>query len=220
MSPVPDKSKNGKMATLVVMYTLKRQGRYLMGPINRWVYGSFAPKKHAFMIAQREANKRGFTPESGKQVQLLTDGDPDLEQYGKTHFPETAHTLDVIHVVEKLWEAGACIHPEGSDALRERVELQKQRLYGSPVTAIIGELVRHWEATPKTGPAASASWSRPDRPASVRTTGGSAVLVQRQRAWVDAVFGAGLDDEPPGVRGVLAAGHHPADDVATEDTYR
>jgi hypothetical protein len=147
-----DKSKNAKMATLVVMYTLKRQGRYLVGPINRWVYGSFAPKKHAFVIARREANKRGFAYGSGKQVQLLTDGDPDLEQYGKTYFPEATHTLDVMHVVEKLWEAGACIHPEGSDALKEWVELQKQWLYGGQVNAIIGELVRHWAETPKTGP--------------------------------------------------------------------
>lgn len=147
-----DKSKNAKMATLVVMYTLKRRGRYLVGPINRWVYGSFAPKKHAFIIARREANKRGFAPGSGKQVQLLTDGDRDLEQYGKTYFGEAIHTLDVIHVVEKLWEAGGCIHPEGSDALKEWVELQKQRLYGGQVTAIVGELVRHWMETPKTGP--------------------------------------------------------------------
>jgi len=147
-----DKSKNAKMATLVVMYTLKRQGRHLVGPINRWVYGSFAPKKHAFIIARREANKRGFTPSSGKQVQLLTDGDPDLELYGKTYFGEATHTLDVIHVVEKLWEAGACLYPEGSDALKEWVDEQKQRLYGGQVKAIIGELVRHWEDTPKTGP--------------------------------------------------------------------
>lgn len=147
-----DKSKNGKMATLVVMYTLKRQGRYLVGPINRMVYGSFAPKKHAFAIARREANKRGFTPGSGKQIQLLTDGDPDLALYGKAFFPEATHTLDVIHVVEKLWDAGACIHKEGSDALKGWVDQQKQSLYGGRVAAIIGELVRHLEAIPKTGP--------------------------------------------------------------------
>lgn len=147
-----DKSKNGKMATLVVMYTLKRRGRYLVGPINRWVYGSFAPKKHAFIIARREANKRGFTPDSPKKVQLLTDGDKDLEQYGKTYFPESVHTLDVIHVIEKLWDAGGCLHPEGSKALEEWVEQQKQRLYGGQVAAIIGELMRHYSSTPKTGP--------------------------------------------------------------------
>lgn len=147
-----DKSKNGKMATLVVMYTLKRQGPYLVGPINRWVYGSFAPKKHAFIIARREANKRGFTPDSGKQVQLLTDGDDDLAVYTKTYFPEAMHTLDVMHVVEKLWEAAGCLHPEGSVALEQWVNRQKTRLYGGQVAAIIGELVRLQGGIPKTGP--------------------------------------------------------------------
>jgi len=146
-----DKSKNAKMATLVVMYTLKREGNHLVGPINRMVYGSFAPKKHAFAIARREANKRGFAPGSGKQIQLLTDGDPDLALYGKAFFPEATHTLDVIHVVEKLWDAGACIHKEGSDALKDWMAQQKQRLYGGQAVAIIGELVSHWEAIPKTG---------------------------------------------------------------------
>ena len=147
-----DKSKNAKMATLVVMYTLKRQGSYLVGPINRWVYGSFAPKKHTFIMARREANKRGFTSGCGKQVQLLTDGDPDLERYGKQLFPEATHTLDVIHVIEKLWEAAACLYPEGSDELKQWVEKQKQRLYAGKAAAIVGELVRYWGDIPKTGP--------------------------------------------------------------------
>jgi hypothetical protein len=147
-----DKSKNGKMATLVVMYTLKRQGQYLVGPINRFVYGSFAPKKHAFIIARREANKRGFTPESGKQVQLLSDGDDDLAVYTKTYFPEAMHTIDVMHVVEKLWEAGGCLHPEGSEALEQWVNEQKTRLYGGRIAATIGELVGLQEGIPKTGP--------------------------------------------------------------------
>jgi len=51
----------------------------------------------------------GLTKDRLSMLQLLTDGDLDLERYGKAYFPEAAHTLDVIHVVEKLWEAGACI---------------------------------------------------------------------------------------------------------------
>jgi hypothetical protein len=67
-----DKSKNAKMATMVVMFTLRRgEDGERHGPINAWRYASFAPKRHAFAVAQREANKRGFGPESGKLVQLL-----------------------------------------------------------------------------------------------------------------------------------------------------
>jgi hypothetical protein len=147
-----DKSKNGKMATLVVMYTLRRRSKYLVGPINRWLYASFAPKKHAFQIAKREAKKRGFGPDSGKTIQLVTDGDNDLARYAKDFFPEVIHTVDVMHVIEKLWSAGECIHREGSKDLAAWFERQKKRLYGGKVHLILRELRRHLDATPKTGP--------------------------------------------------------------------
>jgi len=137
-----DKSKNGKMATVVVMYTLKHdtdeEGQpILKGPINRWVYASYAPKRHAFAIARREADKRGFHHGSGRYVQIMTDGDKDLSQYAGEFFPEAQHSLDVIHVIEYLWKAGACLHREGSDALRGWVEKQKDRLYDGQSETIV-----------------------------------------------------------------------------------
>ena len=64
------------------MYTLKRsEDGLLLGPFNRKVYASYAPKRHAVAVARREADKRGFTKESGKLIQILTDGDNDLECY-------------------------------------------------------------------------------------------------------------------------------------------
>ena len=147
-----DKSKNAKMATLVVMYTLKRQGKYLLGPINRWHYASFAPKRHAFEIARREADRRGFHQGSRKVIQMVTDGDLDLACYTTEYFPEAIHTVDVMHVVEKIWSAGECLHPEGSDELKAWTKRQKDRLYGGKEALIVAELREHLEATPKTGP--------------------------------------------------------------------
>jgi hypothetical protein len=147
-----DKSKNAKMATLIVMYTLRRSGGLLLGPINRWIYASFAPKEHAFQIARREADKRGFTPESGRLIQLVTDGDNDLDCYAKRYFPEAIHTIDVMHVIEKLWTAGECIYEEGSKALKKWVERQKKRLYDGAAAQIVVELKRQLDSTPKTGP--------------------------------------------------------------------
>jgi hypothetical protein len=147
-----DKSKNAKLATMVVMYTLKRRGKKLLGPINRWVYASFAPKRHCFEVARREADRRGFTEASGKLVQVVTDGDDDLAVYTKELFPSATHTVDVMHVVEKLWTAGECVHDEGSAALNEWVAVQRDRLYGGKVRAIIDELQALLDATPKTGP--------------------------------------------------------------------
>ena len=147
-----DKSKNAKMATLVVMYTLRRSGSLLLGPINRWIYASFAPKEHAFQMARLEATKRGFTPESGRLIQIVTDGDLDLERYAKRYFPKAIHTIDVMHVIEKLWTAGECIHPEGSPELKKWMDRQKKRLYEGKAAEIVAELRRRLDSTPRTGP--------------------------------------------------------------------
>lgn len=147
-----DKSKNAKMATMVVMFTLHRNGTKLLGPINRRLYASFAPKRHAFEIARRDANKRGFAPGSGKVVQIVTDGDLDFDAYVTEYFPEAMHTMDVMHVVEKLWTAGECFLDEGTTPLREWIDVQKDRLYGGDVDAIIAELCQRRHAIAPTGP--------------------------------------------------------------------
>ena len=72
------------MSTIVVMYTLERSDDGLLeGPINKKVYASYAPKRHAVAVSRREADKRGFKDESGRLVQIVTDGDNDLECYVK-----------------------------------------------------------------------------------------------------------------------------------------
>jgi hypothetical protein len=137
---------------MVVMYTLKRQGKSLLGPINRRFYASFAPKRHAFEVARREANKRGFGEGSGKLVQIVTDGDEDLATYAKAFFPGAIHTIDVFHVVEYLWKAGKCLHREGSRVLGSWVEEQKDLLYRGKAGDILGELRRTLAVIPATGP--------------------------------------------------------------------
>ena len=148
-----DKSKNAKMATMVVMYTLRRgEDGERHGPINAWRYASFAPKRHAFAVARREAQKRGFGPESGKLVQLLTDGDNDLAYYAKEFLPHALHTIDVMHVVEKLWGAGECLHREGTTECARWVEARKDELYAGKASEIVTLLKRQLDETPKTGP--------------------------------------------------------------------
>lgn len=147
-----DKSKNGRVASMVVMYTLKREGKRLLGPINRWCYASFAPKRHAFQVARREANKRGFTAAAGKLIQVVTDGDEDLATYKKEYFPEALHTLDIMHALEYVWEAGGCLFREGSNELKAWMETQKEHLYHGRVGALLDELKRRLLAIPTTGP--------------------------------------------------------------------
>jgi hypothetical protein len=140
------------MATMVVMYTLQPSKGKLLGPLNRWFYASFAPKKHAFEIARREATKRGFPPGSKKLIQVVTDGDEVLADYTKEFFPTAIHTLDIIHALEYLWTAGACLYHEGSRELMEWMDRQKKHLYDGEVDAILTELRRRLLAIPLTGP--------------------------------------------------------------------
>ena len=136
-----DKAKNGKMATIVTMYTLRRSADgTLEGPINKKVYASYAPKRHAVAIARREANKRGFGPGSGKLIQIVTDGDNDLQRYIEELFSEAIHTIDVYHVTEYLWEAGQSLYKEGSAELVEWVETQKEALYDGRAAEIVAEI--------------------------------------------------------------------------------
>ena len=110
-----DKKKNGKLVTMVVTYTLRREGELLLGPLNRRVYASFGPKRHAFEYAVAEAKRRGFGAGTDKTVQLLTDGDLHLhgyvdEYFSAAKFPNRVVTVDIMHVLEKLWEAGRARH--------------------------------------------------------------------------------------------------------------
>jgi len=137
---------------MVVMFTLKPHGNKLLGPINRKLYASFAPKRHASAVVRREATKRGFGPGSGKLIQIVTDGHPDLATYATEYFSEAMHTMDVMHVIEKLWTAGECWFREGTDSLRQWIEAQKERLYAGNVDEIIAELCQRRHAIAVTGP--------------------------------------------------------------------
>jgi hypothetical protein len=141
------------MATIVVMYTLRRAADgSLEGPINKKVYASYAPKRHVFAIARREADKRGFTKDSNKLIQIVMDGDNDLDLYAQEFFPEAIRTIDVFHVTEYLWQAGACLYKEGSDGQEAWVEAQKDALYDGRASDIVKELDEQLKLVPKKGP--------------------------------------------------------------------
>jgi hypothetical protein len=151
-----DKSKNAKMVTLVKMYTLRpgvHQGEaILLGPINPKVYASFSNKRHAFEIARREADKRGFSSGSGRQIQILTDGDQDFARYAKELFPEAIHTVDIIHVIEYLWRASECLFRANSSEQPAWVAEHKEMLYQGQEALVVQHLRRRLEAIPSRGP--------------------------------------------------------------------
>lgn len=136
-----DKSKNGRSATLVALYTLRRgaDGK-LHGPINKRVWGSFASRKKMLSWVRAEATRRGFGPKTQRVVQIVVDGETCLGQRLRRLFPQAILTLDIRHVEEKLWQAGGAFHREGSPELAAWVDELRSLLYRRNGKALLRRL--------------------------------------------------------------------------------
>jgi hypothetical protein len=144
-----DKSKNGRGAVLIAMYTLQRgaDGR-LHGPINQKVYGTFSSRQVALPWARQQATRRGFPPDTTKTIQILLDGETCLEQQMRHLFPQAILTLDIRHAQERLWKVGRLRHAEGSPELAAWVEPLLELLYQGHGE----ELLERLRAVPFAGP--------------------------------------------------------------------
>jgi hypothetical protein len=148
-----DKSKNGRSATLVVMYTLRRgaDGR-LHGPCNKKVYGTFGTRRAALNWARDQATRRGFPPGTEKTVQVVFDGEECLEQRCRRLFRGATLTLDIRHAQEKLWEVGRLFHREGTAELAAWVEELEALLYKGHVRALLQRLEQESQGVSRRGP--------------------------------------------------------------------
>lgn len=143
------KSKNGKEAFVGVIYTLRQTENGLEGPINKRVIGTFESHRALFVWLRAEAERRGY---GRKRTLFLADGSRHIWKLQQQYFPEAESCLDWYHLVEYLWKAGSCIYKEGSDAIRQWVSEQKERLRQGDIEAVLDELDRRLKAVPKTGP--------------------------------------------------------------------
>jgi hypothetical protein len=148
-----DKSKNGRSATLVVMYTLRRgeDGR-LHGPRNKKVFGTFGARRAALEWAREQATRRGFPPGTDKTVQIVFDGEECLEQGCRRLFRGALLTLDIRHAQEKLWEVGRLFHREGSAELTNWVEALEELLYKGHVRTLLRRLEQEMTRISPRGP--------------------------------------------------------------------
>jgi hypothetical protein len=121
-----DKSKNARMATVAVIYTLRKTGSgALEGPVNKRVIATFRGRRHLFALARAEAVRRGL---NRKKVYFLADGALGLWKLQREFFPTAIACVDWYHVCEYLWAAGRAVHDEGTDPLRKWVEARKDEL--------------------------------------------------------------------------------------------
>jgi hypothetical protein len=146
-------SKNGRSATLVAMYTLRRgeDGR-LHGPINKKIWGRFGPRKGALEWARDQATRRGFGPDTDKRVQIVLDGERCLRKELQRLFPNATFTLDLRHAQEYLWKAGRLFHAEASPELEQWVEPLNALLQTGRVDALLDRLRAILLSVPQRGP--------------------------------------------------------------------
>jgi hypothetical protein len=152
-----DKSKNGKEVMVVVMYTLRSgPDGQLHGPINKKIWATFGGRTAAVLWAREEATRRGFGPDTTKMVQIVVDGAKGLKEKLERQFPNAIITLDVCHVVEKLWELGRRYHKEGSEELKAWVEELKELVYQGRAATLVERLERLLKQVPTRGPGTKA----------------------------------------------------------------
>lgn len=113
-----DKRKNGRSITLVVIYTLKKgEDGKLHGPINKQVWGSYAPRKVMLAWARNQATKRGFPPDTSKRIHIAIDGEICLYDGLVQLFPKATFALDIRHLEEKIWDVGYALYNKDSPEL-------------------------------------------------------------------------------------------------------
>jgi hypothetical protein len=146
-------SKNGRSATLVAMYTLRRgEDGKLHGPINKKIWGQFGSRQNAIAWTRDQATRRGFGPETDKLVQIVIDGERCLRKQLKKLFPHAVFTLDLRHAQERLWRAGRLFHEEDSPELAQWVEPLNRLLLRGRVDALLKRLKKILKSIPLRGP--------------------------------------------------------------------
>ena len=83
---------------------------------------------------------------------LITDGDKDLDIYAKEFLPEAIHTLDIIHAMEYVWDAGRSLYKEGSEELVNWAKRMKDLLYCGEAKKVVSRIKNCLKKISKTGP--------------------------------------------------------------------
>ena len=144
-----DKSKNAKVAFVGVIYTLKATRHGWEGPFHKRLYATFDSHEALFQRLLPIAKRRGY---GRKQSYFIADGSEHIWRNQQKYFPDATPCVDWYHVAEKLWEAGACLHQEGSPTLRRWVDEQLTKLRKDQIPQLLDDLAAAYNGIPKTGP--------------------------------------------------------------------
>lgn len=143
------KSKNAKMATVGVIYTLRKTSGGMEGPINKQVFSTFEGMEALFIILRRAAVKRGY---GILPTIFLADGQDHLWRLQENYFPKAEVCMDWWHIVEKFLEVGACLWGAQTPRVKAFVAHCSWELRHGTAVQVVAHLQQLLTKTAKTGP--------------------------------------------------------------------
>jgi hypothetical protein len=95
-------------------------------------------KERIFSWLQNQVKIRN--PRNRKPVVCVMDGERGLWSLLNLHLPSAVCVLDIFHVMERLWQAAYCFHPEGSDEANAFVTDRLERILEGGIGRVSGGL--------------------------------------------------------------------------------
>jgi hypothetical protein len=83
---------------------------------------------------------QAINPRREKPVVCVMDGERALWKMLAAWLTGIICVLDIFHVLERIWQAAHCFHPEGSDEAREFVNQRLRRILQGDVGYVVGGL--------------------------------------------------------------------------------
>lgn len=150
-----EKSNKKRMATIGAVHTVERFPRTpeeivenlfpnegKLGqrprpkPENKRVWGSLRQSKDEFFCdLKSEIDSRD--PNENKERVALVDGERALQKRIKKWLPGFIVIVDLIHVLENLWKAAYCFHPEGSQEAENWVKVRLLKILQGKVSLVV-----------------------------------------------------------------------------------
>jgi hypothetical protein len=105
-------------------------------PEHKRVWASIEKSKDE-VITEAGAEMARRDPEGTKTHVALTDGERALQMRVLALLPGVLLVLDLLHVMEYLWKAAYCFHPEGSPEAAEWVKARALRILKGKVSQVV-----------------------------------------------------------------------------------
>lgn len=68
---------------------------------------------------------------------IVTDGERALQRRVTATFEDVTLVLDLLHVLEKLWDVAHALHPEGSPEAEDFVRQRARRILSGQVSGVV-----------------------------------------------------------------------------------